>query len=375
MEKEPVAGGNRKPKLVLHVGMPKTGSTAIQTRLAASRGMLKSQGILYPRSETDPAHHFLVFLLDFVNRAPRLLSQQFGRDTAAAQANFARAWDDVRDEVGETRPEFVILSSEYLFKRIVAEQSVELAQHLRDLFVDPTIVVYVRRPSGYFGSDLQQRVRFSGILSPPGPLTIRHQIEALEALFPGAVRVLAYDRAVLSEGDVTTDLFARGLGRKPPRLSTPVRVNDSITAEAAAILQNFQNDFLPNMHDRRTREKMLLREVLAAAEAEVPGAKPPRLRADLADYLDEGSLDLLWLRDRYNVAFPGIDYARIRPLEPPTRGFGSIADYFELDTRRMKHLEAAVLQRSKSLRAFISNAPIRHRLIRFWPFPSYKRTY
>jgi hypothetical protein len=368
MEKEPVAGWNRKPKLVLHVGMPKTGSTAIQTRLASSRGMLKAQGILYPRSETDPAHHFLIFLLDFAGRAPRVLAQQFGTHPASAQANFARAWGDLRDEVRETRPEFVILSSEYLFKRIVADQSDELAEHLRDLFVDPTIVVYVRRPSAYFGSVLQQQVKLSGILSPPAPLAIRHQIEALEAQFPGAVRVLAYDPAVLAEADITTDLFVRGLGRKPPGLSAPLRVNDSITAEAAAILQDFQSNFLPNMHDRRTREKTLLRKVLAATEAKVPGAKPPRLRDDLAAYLDEGSLDLLWLRDRYNVTFPCLDYARIRPLEPPIRTFESIADYFELDTRRMTHLEAAVLQDSGSLRGCVSNAPIKRRLIRLWPF-------
>jgi hypothetical protein len=122
------------------------------------------------------------------------------------------------------------------------------------------------------------------------------------------------------------------------------------------------------MHDRRTWEKILLRKVLAATEAEVPGAKSPRLRADLVDYLDEGSPDLLWLRDLYNVTFPGIDYARIRPLEPPTRRFGSIADYFELDTRRMRHLEAAVLQRSEPLRAFISNAPISVASSRLWRF-------
>jgi hypothetical protein len=49
-------------KLILHIGLPKTGTTSLQSVLAASRSKLRSQGLLYPDFGVDGLenHHLLL---------------------------------------------------------------------------------------------------------------------------------------------------------------------------------------------------------------------------------------------------------------------------------------------------------------------------
>lgn len=69
----------REFRVVLHAGLPKTGSTALQKLLFANRNRLEKSGILYDGhvlSEGNPKHQWLALGL----RDPRkLVSQDFGR--------------------------------------------------------------------------------------------------------------------------------------------------------------------------------------------------------------------------------------------------------------------------------------------------------
>ena len=44
-------------RLILHIGMPKAGSTAIQKTLSKNRAKLRSAGILYPKLDIKPENH------------------------------------------------------------------------------------------------------------------------------------------------------------------------------------------------------------------------------------------------------------------------------------------------------------------------------
>ena len=45
-------------RLILHIGMPKAGSTALQTAFAEARRPLRAAGILYPKGAFN--HNFLI---------------------------------------------------------------------------------------------------------------------------------------------------------------------------------------------------------------------------------------------------------------------------------------------------------------------------
>src|SRR6188472_2595513 len=91
--------------LIVHVGPCKTGSTAIQKVLAASRRGLESASILYPTSrKTQPleAHHSLA---RFMRTGPGPgISLVFGPDELAATLSSTRADHVVLSSEGFSNP-------------------------------------------------------------------------------------------------------------------------------------------------------------------------------------------------------------------------------------------------------------------------------
>jgi len=114
-------------KLVLHIGMHKTGSTAIQFFANLNRERLHHRGILYPlagQPEADniPGHH-------------RFAWAALGKDTLAV-------FDELREEINKDKSEISIISSEVL--DTLSPDQVNL--FLGNLpFDDITLVCYLRR--------------------------------------------------------------------------------------------------------------------------------------------------------------------------------------------------------------------------------------
>ena len=78
--------------ILLHVGMPKAGSTAIQRRLAGLRGWLAAQGLYYPEGLHTPHNHsFLVAAASRRRLLPPHYRRHYGQNTdrAAEIAGFA----------------------------------------------------------------------------------------------------------------------------------------------------------------------------------------------------------------------------------------------------------------------------------------------
>lgn len=59
-------------KLILHLGMPKTGSTSIQTFMAQNRDNLLALGVLYPKVNISTNNHnFISIFLNEHENIPR----------------------------------------------------------------------------------------------------------------------------------------------------------------------------------------------------------------------------------------------------------------------------------------------------------------
>lgn len=134
----------KKPRLYLHIGLPKTATTTIQTFLSDNRAQLREQGILYPQAGiSGVAHH------------------QFG----AAFEGLARDWVEdcslpellasLRAEVTKSRCSRVILSSEiFTFVR----DPDRLRQTLATEY-DMTVLVSLRRQDKWLESCLRQDIQ------------------------------------------------------------------------------------------------------------------------------------------------------------------------------------------------------------------------
>ncbi len=139
-----------KPELIIHVGRPKVGSTALQAFLNQNRSALAEQGICYPKTGLyhGASHHFsLVFL-------PGLPDYPVVRDIVPDELYTALA-----EEITASGLSRAVISSENFWlvkpaklKRLVSER------------FDVKIVAYLRRQDEVMVSSFIQEIR-GGMLS------------------------------------------------------------------------------------------------------------------------------------------------------------------------------------------------------------------
>jgi hypothetical protein len=122
--------------LFVHIGAPKTGTTALQNFLHDNRKLLIGQGVLYPDGGYYPRAHHLLGAAVFPKRASRLGG--LTRDEALKTSIEA-----IRAEIDQFNPRTVILSTEYLWGNLSPANITRLLTPFRDCRIH--IVVYIRR--------------------------------------------------------------------------------------------------------------------------------------------------------------------------------------------------------------------------------------
>ena len=315
-------------KALVHIGMGKTGTTAIQKTLAASRAHLARHGVLYPKAAAplSPSNHqILVWDVLASMQLPRDLVSAFatGAEIEAAHRRFI---ERTRAQIRKTSPRCLALSAESLFRPAEPERIERLGAAFGPLDDGIEIAAYVRRPSDRFASSLQQALKYSHRIRRPMAAATRKTLEAYAAAFgTDRVRVRLFAREALVGGDVVTDFvasFLAGFGIDPAALDVPAQKNETLSAESVAISRAFRLRFYADRDDRITRDSRDLVAELLRIDAET-GAPRPRLRPEVRDRIDYSSADPLWLRDRFGVEFADFDYRRLeagretRPEAPP----------------------------------------------------------
>lgn len=136
--------------LFVHIGMPKTGTTAIQHFLTGNRSKLAEQGVLYPVGGTVRAAHHVLGAAVFPRRAAPL--EGVPRDVALEQATAA-----ILHEIEATKPKRVVLSTEYLWGHLPPAKIARLLAPFRGMTIH--IVPYLRRQDLFAQSLYMQAVK------------------------------------------------------------------------------------------------------------------------------------------------------------------------------------------------------------------------
>lgn len=184
-------------RVVLHVGMPKTGSTAVQVALVRNRDLLISLGVTYPPARSDRAA-----------LAGRLMS---GNGVSllpyvTSQEPMPEAVEEIRRQVAESGTPFVLWSSEALYYRLRPDRLGELAAGLASDGVELTVTGFVRDIAGHAVSSYSEMVKgalltrsfhefVDGSAGPPAyrPALRRCWGSFLDVLGPDAVTVRRYE--------------------------------------------------------------------------------------------------------------------------------------------------------------------------------------
>jgi len=218
----------------LHIGMHKTGSTAIQRSFEKAAlppewsyltvgGSRNMGGALYAMFATHP-HRYHWFMRR--GQTPEEV-------TAAGQA--------LRTELAETirasGAENFIISGESL-SLIDSDGILRLRDFLRNLQLDVQVLGYVRAPRAFKLSFFQQRLKHSDCpfdFSDFSPC-YRNRFKKFDTLFGRAnVLLKKFDPALLKDRCVVAD-FCECIGLKVPADFVVERANESLTREACGLL-------------------------------------------------------------------------------------------------------------------------------------------
>lgn len=196
--------------LFIHIGAPKTGTTAIQHFLLKNREDLANQGLLYPSGGMLKTAHHVLGAAVFPARSYRLGS--VSRDEA-----LRRSVEDIRKEINDRKPHTVVISSEYMWGELSARDVQSLLQPFSDCNIK--VIAYLRRQDLLAQSLYVQAVK--GGLADPFPVWLDRVADGERAGFdfhkvlscwtssgvPADVVVRVYEKSQLS-GDICLDFLA-----------------------------------------------------------------------------------------------------------------------------------------------------------------------
>ncbi|GGH40918.1 hypothetical protein SAMN05444007_1161 [Cribrihabitans marinus] len=188
-------------KAFVHIGMPKTGTTAIQEALSKAREPLRSAGFLYPGNDVD--HAFLISTYHPVGGRHFYFAKQ-GISPEAANRSFEKKISRLAREVGESAGD-VLLSTEYLHNMGEAKLR-ELQANLSKLELEMHVVCYVRHPYSQAASSIQQNIKMGhGVLTQQLNNPNWHSI--IDTLNP-ALNVLGRERVTVLSFEDAKDVGA-----------------------------------------------------------------------------------------------------------------------------------------------------------------------
>lgn len=278
-------------EIVLHIGMHKTGSTAIQSALAG----YDQDGVRY--AQLGRANHSVSLMFAFDPMASHETGswvRHFGFTRKTCDQISAKAHADLDRELSLDRRS-LIFSGEAL--SVWTEQAViALSHRIRGCSEKIRVIGYVRDPVCFANSIVQQRVKGRGL---PLHRTLRYQQRLgpyITAFGRDNVHMRLYDRNRFHQGSVVAD-FTQEVGISG--VDPGIQANESASFDAIRLLHLLAGHIpIPVGHPRLVQGWQRLCDWLQHA---LPG---PSLQ--LPDHLARAfatKADLIWLDQVFGIRF------------------------------------------------------------------------
>lgn len=285
--------------LILHIGSPKTGSTAIQCALLKGRRLLRKNNLSLLRKRNkrrewhlaiSPHSLFQAIQTGGIPRSQRNLfaSEQDYRSYQSQQADAVRSLLAKKSQKGVS----LVVSDEYLFG-IDGLALERLRSILQDSDQDvAAVIAYVRDPASLYLSWMQQSLKANYRVLDPCQWTFDYlrPLELWSSFFPDCLQVRPFNVEAMPGGSVVLD-FSEQLGRAVGLahdllvgLDSGEVVNRSLSAESILLLQHYQASFHSGDVGRFTRDGKSILRLLRILDAELEFERPrllPEVRRDI----------------------------------------------------------------------------------------------
>ena len=299
---------SNRPKLYLHMGTHKTGTTALQVFSVANREVLRRHGLLYPDfspflSRLKDGHHSWAHA--FTYQPTRLSNVQ-----AHALVGY---WQTEAIEHNLS----VIVSAEAMYRHVIGQGDyrIKRKRYLNALkkvlsSFDVVPIVVFRRPDDYIRSLYQESVANASsqlklpafadyVANPPVGVNYRANANVINQVF-GTIRVLLYEDLTASEGSLG-ESFYRALGYSLEGHTPTERVRNSLTP-VETVIKNAVNQHFSSREQSQAFIKALREpEMQALIQQAYPESRydlwPDQASREV--FLTSREEDLVKLRKRY----------------------------------------------------------------------------
>ena len=189
-----------KPKLILHIGSGKTGTTTLQSTLAANKGALKAHRILYPNIPPDVDHNLLTAWIQ-PSFSPRAFKHRFSERSDSQQKSARLFYKSLVREIDNSLEtvDTVILSAEYLYRILPPEAMRRLHEMISSTFSHVHVIAYVREPSEYYISFAQQRLKGAHTLPKLAPIDHRNILDQYAKAYTITVRKFSTEQLISAD--------------------------------------------------------------------------------------------------------------------------------------------------------------------------------
>lgn len=266
-----------KPRLVLHIGIHRTGTTSIQRWLHTNRKALMNQGVRYALDTEN--HTSLAWRIHSGKLAPARFIARLVEDAASSGA------------------QTMIVSGEDFCVIRDASPLGALAEHF-----DVKVLCFLRRQDEWLESWYNQNIKWPwdpsfAVCKPDEFLARRDEFYWLafdrmldtwaKTFGEDRIRVVPFERDQMPGGPEHT--FARLCGFDPEPLDTPkARVNSSVPPRALAFLRQL------DLYSKKPRQRQVINQAVAAMAEHLPGQKvthiwPDRTRREIVAQYDAGN--------------------------------------------------------------------------------------
>ena len=319
-------------KMIMHIGMPKTGSTAIQFALTRNRQKLISLGVLYPANpgpfSKNSKHTIYLSMLRQGDVAQSLKysdSEKKIITTYGQNFDFHKHWlDDLKNQILDAKPHTIIISEEGLFNALSDKKSnihKNLQNLLSELNVSPNdleIIGYLRRPPDYYLSNCQQSLKTKPEIVSLRSANYIPAVKRISNTYNSRHKLFPFERAIFPQGDVVRHFTGYAFGSE---LESIEQFNETISGPAMSILQEYRELFFSESgKSGRPQQVQLLVSMLRDSGKQL-GHERPVLREDIITKIwDAMRSDLDWLKQKYGFNFDPPNVATYnRPLEDSSK--------------------------------------------------------
>lgn len=225
-----------KPRCILHIGMPKTGSSSIQTTLFREKII---KGCEYLNIGSEGNHSTIIYSL--FSKKPDLHHAHIAANRSKEQIEeFIKYYREqlVKTLVSIRSKQYIISGEDILF--LEEDELLQMKRTLMQFSSEIHVIAYVRPPISFMQSAFQQNVKEGDIrfgIADYYP-EYRNRFEKFDRVF-GQENVFLnkFDVDSLFEGDVVSDFTNKiGISISKEKIT---RVNESISLEAIALLYVF----------------------------------------------------------------------------------------------------------------------------------------